>query len=111
VPDRWWSYRDGAGAEVAIEVDGDGVWAVGGERRPAVGVELVTTVGEWRGEPCQVQEQRGYELLVEYTGGRAPVGRALGFDRVERGVWRGWVPRAGLRDRREHRVPLDLAGR
>jgi hypothetical protein len=111
VPDPWWSFRDGADGPVTAEVAEDGVRLVGAGGEPAVGVAFVTTVGEWRGEPVQVQEQRGYELLVEYTGGRAPVGRALGFERVERGVYRGWVPRAGVRDRREHRVPLDLAGR
>ena len=77
---------------------------------PAAGctdIAHVTTVGEWRGAPVQVHGERGDELLVEYVGGRAPVARALGLERVERGVWRGRVRRAEVGDRREHRVPVD----
>lgn len=109
VPDPWWSFRarrGGAWEVVTLGVDGDRVAPAGGV--PAEEVAFVTTVGEWRGQPCQVLGERGSALLVEYTGGRAPVGRGLGLDRVERGVYRGWVPRAGVRGLREHQVPLDL---
>ena len=67
----------------------------------------VTTLGEWRGEPVQVCGGRDGELLVEYVGARAPVARALGLDRVERGVWRTRVRDAEVADRREHRVPVE----
>jgi SseB protein N-terminal domain len=115
-PDRWWSFRarrDGAEEPVALEAWDDQVEVVfeDGTRTPAARCEqvaFVTTVGEFRGQPCLVQDRRGYELLVEYTGGRADVARELGMERVERGVHRAWVPRAALRDQREHRVPLDL---
>ena len=88
-------------ARVALDAEGDRLTCgCGGgrrrrRRRPAGGagagrgvhrVGLATTVGEWRGQPCQVQDERGDELLVEYTGGRVADRRALGFDRVERGV-------------------------
>lgn len=65
-------------------------------------VAHVTTVCQWRGEPCLVQDERAPdELLLEYTGGRVPRALALGFDRIERGVYRGWVPRAEVRGLRE----------
>ncbi|MCG5218939.1 hypothetical protein [Streptosporangium sp. KLBMP 9127] len=67
----------------------------------------VTTVCEWRGAPCRVHEERAGELLVEYTGGLLPVARALGMERVERGVHRRWVAREEVRDLREHAVPLE----
>jgi hypothetical protein len=116
VPDPWWSYRarrGGTDEPVALEAWDDQVEVVhaDGTRTPAAECEevaFVSTVGEWRGQPCVVQDQRGYELLVEYTGGRADVARELGLERVERGVHRAWVPRAALRGRREHRVPLDV---
>ncbi|MEU9887547.1 hypothetical protein [Sphaerisporangium sp. NPDC051011] len=90
-------------------------------------VVFVTTVGTWRGVPCQVHDARdghlhgeqddghdgrpgghGGELLVEYTGGLAPVARALELRRTERGVYQGWVPRDEVLGLREHVVPLDL---
>ena len=115
-PDPWWAYRarrGGTERTVGIEAWDDQVEVVGedGTRTPAAEwdeVAFVTTVGEYRGHPCLVQDRRGYELLVEYTGGRADVARTLGMQRVERGVWRAWVPRAALRDQRESRVVLDL---
>jgi hypothetical protein len=72
-------------------------------------VLFAVTAGEWRGAPCQVRDERGAELLVEYVGGLLPVARELGLDRVERGVHRGWVPRDEVRDLREHAVPLDFS--
>lgn len=68
----------------------------------------VTRVCEWRGAPCLVREEREGELLLEYTGGRLPVARALGMERIERGVHRRWVARAEVGEPREHAEPLDL---
>ncbi|WP_433247201.1 hypothetical protein ACQPYK_46610 [Streptosporangium sp. CA-135522] len=55
-------------------------------------VHFVTTVCEWRGAVCQVRDERDGELLVEYIGGQVPVALALGMERVERGVYRRWIP-------------------
>jgi hypothetical protein len=118
-PDPWCSYRARwQGTEHAATPDQEGDELTLRLRTPA-GVRpvpagecddlvFVTTVGEWRGEPVQVRGERDDELLVEYVGGRAPVARALDLDRVERGIWRAWVPRTDVRDRREQRVPVDL---
>jgi hypothetical protein len=111
----WWSYvvrRDATDHVVDLEAAGDRVEVVdaGGRRtaaRDCAELAFVTTVCDWRGLPCVVLDEREGSLQVEYTGGRAPDARALGFDRVERGVHREWVPRAGVRGLRECRVPLD----
>ncbi|MEU7910631.1 SseB family protein [Microbispora bryophytorum] len=68
----------------------------------------VTRVCEWRGAPCLVRDERDGELLLEYTGGRLPVARALGMERIERGVHRRWVARAEASGLHEHAEPLDL---
>ncbi|HEV2088089.1 MAG TPA: hypothetical protein VGR21_07240 [Cryptosporangiaceae bacterium] len=69
----------------------------------------VTTVCEWSRLPCQVSASRGDELLLEYTGGRAPVARFHGFERIERGVYRRWVPREEVRALRENTLVLHPA--
>lgn len=126
----WWSYRvlwHGVEYQAAPDYDGEQLRmrlrvsapADGFDRvaddcyvRPVDAAEcreiaFVTTVCTWRGEPCQVHDERGDELLLEYTGGRAPTARALGLERIERGVYRGWVSRSELRDVRENRVLID----
>lgn len=67
---------------------------------------FVTTVCEWRGAPFQVHDEREDDLLLEYTGGAVPVARRLGLARVERGVYRAWVPRAEVTGLREEAVGL-----
>lgn len=62
----------------------------------------VTMICEWRGEPCLVQDERDDELLLEYTGGQVPRALALGLERIERGVYRGWVRRDEVRGLREN---------
>lgn len=68
-------------------------------------VAHVTTVCDWRGEPCMVHDERvshgAEELLLEYTGGKVPRALELGLERIERGVYRGWVPRDEVRGLRE----------
>lgn len=68
----------------------------------------VTTVCEWQGAPFQVQDERGDELLLEYTGGSAPVAQELQLQRIERGVYRAWVPRADVPALSEHAVELSV---
>ncbi|WP_249346355.1 SseB family protein [Microbispora sp. H11081] len=68
----------------------------------------VTRRCEWRGAPCLVREERAGEPLLEYVGGLLPVARALGMERIERGVHRRWVARAETGEPREHAELLDL---
>lgn len=127
---KWWSYRarwQGVEYEVAPDHDGERLWMRLRRSAPADGFDpvladcyvrrvpateceeimFVTMVCDWRGEPCQVHDERADELLLEYTGGRAPLARQLGLERTERGVYRGWVPRSDVRNLREHTVLLD----
>ncbi|NUP04161.1 MAG: hypothetical protein HOW59_40165 [Nonomuraea sp.] len=67
-------------------------------------LQFVTTECLWRGEPFQVHDEREGLLLLEYLGGSAPAALALGLERVERGVYRSWVPRAEVADLRERAV-------
>ncbi|NUR89038.1 MAG: hypothetical protein HOY71_33565 [Nonomuraea sp.] len=67
-------------------------------------LHFVTTECRWRGEPFQVHDERDGLLLLEYLGGSAPAALALGLERVERGVYRSWVPRAEVTDLRENAV-------
>ncbi|WP_031157905.1 hypothetical protein [Streptosporangium roseum] len=71
-------------------------------------VYSVTTVGEWRGATCQICDERDGELLVEYVGGLVPVALELGMERVERGVYRRWVPVHEVDGVRENVVLLAL---
>ncbi|GAA2664774.1 MULTISPECIES: hypothetical protein [Nonomuraea] len=71
-------------------------------------VWYVTTVCRWRGVECHVHDEREGELLLEYLGGSAPEAAALGMERIERGVYRRWVPVAEVEDLQEHAVPLAL---
>lgn len=64
-------------------------------------VAYVTTACEWRGEPCIVHDERGDDMLLEYTGGKVPRALEIGLERIERGVYRGWVSRAEVRGLRE----------
>jgi hypothetical protein len=66
----------------------------------------VTVVCEWRGAPFQVHGEADRQLLLEYTGGLLPVAQRLQLQRIERGVYRTWVPREEVRAMREHAVVL-----
>ena len=63
-------------------------------------------VCEWRGEPWTVRDERPGELLCEHTGGSGPAARALGAERVDRGVYQRWVPRDEVRALREELTVL-----
>lgn len=73
-------------------------------------VAHVTMVCEWRGEPFVVLDERtaagAEDLLLEYTGGKVPRAHELGLERIERGVYRGWVPREEVRGLREDMTML-----
>ncbi|MEU1387750.1 MULTISPECIES: hypothetical protein [unclassified Nonomuraea] len=70
----------------------------------------VRTVCEWRGAPFLVHGERETaqetELLIEYTGGNAPQAASLGLERVERGVYRGWVKRDEVSELSEEAVVI-----
>jgi hypothetical protein len=68
---------------------------------PATEVEdlgYVRTVCRWRDEPFIVVGEHETWLRVEYVGGRLPVARRLGLDRIDHGVWQAWAPRAEVTD-------------
>ena len=64
----------------------------------------VRTTCMWQGEPFIVLAEADAWLRVEYTGGRAPVARALGLEEFDFGVYQGWAPRSEVTDVREYRV-------
>ena len=64
----------------------------------------VRTTCMWRGQPFIVLAEADTWLRVEYTGGRAPVARALGLEEFDFGVYQGWAPAAEVTDLYEHRV-------
>ncbi|MFC4010552.1 hypothetical protein ACFOY2_25220 [Nonomuraea purpurea] len=88
-------------AEVA-----DGRWVRAVPATECAQVTYVTTVGEWGGAPVIVLRDRQGELLIEYAGGLVPVAERLGLERVERGVYRRWVPRDEVADLREEATPI-----
>jgi hypothetical protein len=126
---RWHSYRarwHGDDYEAGVDPRPDQLWVRLYASSPAAGFDevetgrhvrvvpaaecevivYVTVVCEWRGAPFQVQGEADRELLVEYTGGLLHVAQRLELQRIERGVYRTWVPRAEVRGMREHAVVL-----
>lgn len=71
-------------------------------------IRFVTVECEWRGAPFHLHDERDDDLLLEYIGGEAPVARRLDLERVEFGVYRGWVPRAQITALQEISVRVDL---
>jgi|SRR6266498_1464440 hypothetical protein len=68
------------------------------------GLAYVRTTCTWRGAPFIVLAEADAWLRVEYTGGRAPVARALGLEEFDFGVYQGWAPAHEVNDLYEHRV-------
>lgn len=64
----------------------------------------VRTVGIWSGQPVLVLAELPHQVLVEYTGGRAPAALLLGLPRIDLGVYQGWVDRAQVADIHQERV-------
>ncbi len=65
-----------------------------------------TAVCTWRGAPFRVLTADGDQLRVEYTGGQAPVAEQLGLERIDRGLYFGWVPRDEVRGLRGELILL-----
>ncbi|MGI8720953.1 MAG: hypothetical protein ACR2JG_01860 [Geodermatophilaceae bacterium] len=126
---NWFSYRARwQGTEYACTVEAlqDGLWVhlrstaalpEFEEFQPGIYLKLVhaaecdmvahiTMTCQWRGEPCMVDDERGDDMLLEYTGGQVPRALALGLERIERGVYRGWVNRDEVRGLRENTTLL-----
>lgn len=125
----WFSYRarwQGMEYAATVEAMPDGLWVHLRSDDPLDGFEefepgiflrlvhaaecdmvtYVTMICQWRGEPCMIHDERDDELLIEYTGGQVPRALALGLQRIERGVYRGWVHRDEVRGRRENTTLL-----
>lgn len=58
------------------------------------------SVAQWRGLDCAICAERSDTVQLEYLGGLAPKAAEYGFDRIERGVYRRWVPTDEVRGRR-----------
>lgn len=104
--DGLWVHLLAAGPTDGFEELQDGVYI-----RLVLAVECemvaqVTTICQWRHEPCLVIDERDDDLLLEYIGGKAPRALDLGLERIERGVYRGWAPRAEIRGLRENTTLL-----
>lgn len=69
-------------------------------------LDFLSTVCVWRGERFRVHEEGEGRLLLEYLGGSVLTARALGMERVERGVHRRWVPQEEVTGLHEHAMPL-----
>jgi hypothetical protein len=65
-----------------------------------------TAICTWRGEPFRVLTAEGDQLRVEYTGGQVPVAEQLGLERIDRGLYLGWVPRDEVRGLRGELILL-----
>ena len=76
--------------------------------RECTEIVFVTTVCEWMDAPFQVRDERDEDVLLEYTGGQVPEARRLGLQRIERGVYQAWVPRAELNGLRECTTPVSI---
>ena len=75
--------------------DGRYVRSVGADECEVIFYSLA--VAQWRGLDCAICDEREGHVLLEYLGGIAPHAAGLGFDRVDRGVYRRWVPADELR--------------
>ena len=64
----------------------------------------VRTTCTWRGQPFIVLAETEAWLRLEYTGGRAPVARALGLEEFDFGVYQGWAPAHEIDHLYEHRI-------
>ena len=65
----------------------------------------VRTIAAWRDLPVLVLAERGAEAWVEFLGGLGPAALAAGLNRVEPGVYQGWVPLIELRQTQQVRTP------
>lgn len=72
-------------------------------------LHLLITVCRWNDVDFQVCDERAGELLLEYQGGSALEARSLGLERIERGVYRRWVPCGDTGSVEELAVQLDLS--
>ena len=71
-------------------------------------LEYARPVGIYRDLPVAILDEQGAadELRVESLAHDAPAAAAAGLDRVERGVYRGWVPASQVRQQRLEIVDL-----
>lgn len=73
-------------------------------------VLFVSTVCTWRGAEFLVTDERGEELQLEYVEGDAIKAMGMGLERIERGVYRGWVQRDEVRGLRESTAIIFAGG-
>jgi hypothetical protein len=64
----------------------------------------IRTTCTWQGQPFIVLGEADGWLRVEYTGGKAPVAKALGLEEFDFGVYQGWAPAAEVTNLSEYRA-------
>ncbi|WP_153506163.1 hypothetical protein [Cumulibacter manganitolerans] len=64
-------------------------------------------VGRYRNLLVALLDETDHELYVESLAHDAPAAAAADLERVERGVYRGWVPAAEVQHRQEQVIDLD----
>jgi len=64
----------------------------------------IRTTCTWQGQPFIVLGEADGWLRVEYTGGKAPVAKALGLEEFDFGVYQGWAPAAEVSNLSEYRA-------
>jgi hypothetical protein len=101
-PDGLWLRLRGAAPAEGFAEAAPGRWVRPVPAAECEQVSYVSTVCEWSGAPFVVLADRDGEVLLEYVGGQVPVAVRLGLERIERGVYRRWVPRDEVTDLREN---------
>ncbi|SCX40175.1 hypothetical protein SAMN03159343_0900 [Klenkia marina] len=92
--DGWWVWLSVPAVREGFELlTEDGPWV---RTVPVAECEAVLhrrTVARWRGVACVVVGERPDGYLLQDAGGDAAAAGELGFERVDVGVRRRWVPR------------------
>lgn len=70
-------------------------------------VHFVRSVGQYRGLPVAILDELGDQLEVESLAHHAPAAAEAGLERVERGVYRGWVGSHEVQQQRLEFVDLN----
>ena len=70
-------------------------------------VHYVRPVGLYRQLPVAILGERDVEVYVESLANDATAASALGLQRIERGVYRGWVSASDVQQRRLEMIDLN----
>lgn len=71
------------------------------------GLYYLRPVARYRQLPVAVLDERDVEVYVESLANDAPAAASVGLQRIERGVYRGWVPASDVQQRRLETIDLN----